>query len=142
MIPNSTSRRSAITPPRPPPGLVLTRERRRGRLILLIFFGFVLLYHLLAAGLSLALRIEPPLHALVRLAFFFALMLGTYFGQNFAKWLLIIIASLASLGSGFDLFEKPSAFTGFLFFFCILPPAILLFSKSVNSFLDYQSVEK
>jgi hypothetical protein len=130
-LPRSATR---IVPPAR--NTILAAERKRGRLILILLFGAIFLYHLWAACLSLTLQIESPLHSVVRFGFFSALMLGTYTGQNWAKWLLILIALLAGTEAVFDFAEKPSVFNGFLLFFCILPPAVLLFSKSVNSFLN------
>jgi hypothetical protein len=94
----------------------MTREQKRGRLTLLISFGLILLINLGIAALIIAFHVESPLRAGIRIVFSFALMVGTYSGQAWAKWLLIVLSLLAGLSIGSDFFSQPSWTRGLLLF--------------------------
>jgi hypothetical protein len=117
-------------------------EQKRGRLILLGAFCPLVLCQMLVVFVVLALRLEPPGKHLVRVLLHSAFMVGTYFGMVWAKRLLLVASILGVIDSGGDLLTKPSWISAFVLMVVAPIPLVLLFSKSVNSFLDYQGRER
>ena len=113
-----------------------------GRLILLAAYCPLFLSDLLVVAFVLTQQVESPGKELVRILLHSAFMAGTYWGQNWAKWLLIVTSVLSLLYSTLSLFEKPTWISTVVLLVVIPIPAVLLFSKSVNEFLECQASER
>ncbi|HQK35348.1 MAG TPA: hypothetical protein PK074_11530 [Spirochaetales bacterium] len=75
----------------------------------------------------------------VRLAITALILFFLYKGHRWAKWLIIVLMFFAGL---FSLFALPSFLAKSLGVLCIVSGIVLIASKSINGFLQYQRSKK
>lgn len=137
---NTPTRRADLR--RPPAAIEFNNEHRRGRLIFVCAFTPLLACYVLIVASVLALHVGNPIKEITRALLNTAFAVGTYLGLPWTKRLLLISAILSIIDSGGDLLTKPNWFSAFDLLIALPIPAVLLLSKSVNAFLDYQDRER
>ena len=115
---------------------------KRGRLILLAALCPLLFCQLLVVGFVLANQLGSPGKHIARALLHSAFMVGTYFGHTWSRRLLLLVSVLGVLDASGDLLTGPNWVSAFVLLTVAPIPAVLLFSKSVNEFFDFQGRER